>query len=289
MILLLLRILKKIKLLNFLNLTIKTKSYNSTFNIPIINSIGFQNIRMTEQWMLDLLKLIIPISTKKIFVDVGVNIGQTLLKLKAVDKEMPYIGFEPNPSAVYYTNQLIKINNFKNTSLIPIGLSDKSDVLTLKIYNNSDVDSSASILAEFRPSEKVIEEKYIPVFNVNDLTTLQSTLHQTSILKIDVEGAELEVLQSMKPVIQVALPFIIMEILPVYNAQNTYRIERQKKIELILSQLNYSIFRINKPTIDNKIIKFIKLDGIGIHDNMDLCEYIFIPDNKLAAFSNLIK
>lgn len=229
MILLLLRILKKIKLLNYLNLTIKIKSYNSVFKIPIINSVGFQNIRTTEQWMLDLLKLIIPISTNKNFVDVGVNIGQTLLKLRAVDKEMNYIGFEPNPSAVYYTNQLIKVNKFKNTSLIPVGLSDKSAVLTLKIYNNSDVDPSASIISEFRPTEKVIEEKYIPVFNINDITTLQSTLHQTSILKIDVEGAELEVLQSMKPILEIAFPLIIMEILPVYNAQNTYRIDRQKK------------------------------------------------------------
>lgn len=63
----------------------------------------------------------------------------------------------------------------------------------------------------------------------------------------------------------------------------------KKKIESILSQLNYTIFRIKKSTINNKSIKFEKLDSIEIHDNMDLCEYIFIPDNKLTAFSNLIK
>ena len=155
----LIRLLNKIRLLQYLILNINTQIYSTKFTIPLIKGIGLKNINTTESWMVLLLKKLSTITDKGVFIDVGVNIGQTLLKLKAVNKNMVYIGFEPNPSAVFYTNELIKANGFKNTSLIPIGLSNKTEVLTLNIYNNSDVDSSASILAEFRPTEKVIEEK----------------------------------------------------------------------------------------------------------------------------------
>ena len=49
--------------------------------------------------MIDILKIVLPIENKK-FIDVGVNIGQTLLKLKSVSSEIDYIGFEPNPICV---------------------------------------------------------------------------------------------------------------------------------------------------------------------------------------------
>ena len=132
-------------------------------------------------------------------------------------------------------------------------------------------------------------KKKIPVFNVNELNKLKSTLEKASILKIDVEGAELEVLQSLETTIKLATPFILMEILPVYNNENTYRIKRQEKIELLLSQLNYTIYRIIKFKDSNKSIDFNKLETIGIHDDLNMCDYIFVPNSKLTAFSNLIK
>ncbi len=289
MILIFLRLLNKIGILKFLIFNVRTEIYSNTFSIPIIKGIGIKNIKSTESWMVSLLHKLIPLVEDKTFIDVGVNIGQTLLKLKSVSQKMNYIGFEPNPSAVFYTNELIKSNHFKNTAIVPIGLSNKTEVLTLKLYNKSDVDASASILAEFRPNEKIIEEKYIPVFHVNDLTNLKSSLEKVGILKIDVEGAELEVLESLEKVIGIAYPLILMEILPVYNTDNTYRIERQEKIERILHQFNYSIYRIIKSNQNNTPIIFEKIESIGIHNDLSKCDYIFVPKDKSDVFSNIIR
>lgn len=289
MILIFLRLLNKIGILKFLIFNIRTEVYSNTFSIPIIKGIGIKNIKSTESWMVGLLHKLIPLVEDKTFIDVGVNIGQTLLKLKSVSQKMNYIGFEPNPSAVFYTNELIKSNHFKNTSLVPIGLSNKTEVLTLKMYNKSDVDAAASILAEFRPNEKVIEEKIIPIFNVNELSDIRLRLENAGILKIDVEGAELEVLESLEKIIEITYPFILMEILPVYNTENTYRIERQEKIELILYQFNYIIYRIIKSNQNNTSIVFEKIESIGIHDDLNKCDYIFVPKDKASVFSDIIR
>ena len=131
--LLLIRLLNKIGLLQYLMFNVNIQVYSTKFTIPIIKGIGLNNILTTELWMVLLLKKILPITNNGIFIDVGVNIGQTLLKLKAVNANMTYIGFEPNPSAVFYTNELIKANRFENTFLIPVGLNNKTEVLTLNI------------------------------------------------------------------------------------------------------------------------------------------------------------
>ena len=41
------------------------------------------------------------------YLDIGVNIGQTLMKLKSVNPKIEYIGFEPNATCVHYVNKLI--------------------------------------------------------------------------------------------------------------------------------------------------------------------------------------
>ena len=76
------------------------------------------------------------------------------------------------------------------------------------------------------------------------------------------------------------------------KAFNTYyeeklrpRIERQEKIEILLSQLDYSIYRI----IKSKSISFERIESIEVHSDIDKCDYIFVPNNKVTAFSNLPK
>ncbi|MBK6566807.1 MAG: FkbM family methyltransferase [Saprospiraceae bacterium] len=71
-------------------------------------------------------------------------------------------------------------------------------------------------------------------------------LNKFSVLKIDVEGAEWEVVKSFYPAIEKCKPIILMEILPVYSEQHVNRMERQKEIIQILHHLDYSVFRVVK-------------------------------------------
>jgi hypothetical protein len=102
-------------------------------------------------------------------------------------------------------------------------------------------------------------------------------IKKIAIIKIDVEGAELEVLQSLQPVINHHRPMVIMEILPCYTSGNTQRIDRQQKIEAILQGLGYQIIRILKKEDERNIDQLKVLDTIGIHDNLQWCEYLLVP------------
>ncbi len=89
-----LRILNKLSLLDKFNLQGTITLNNKNFVIPVLGKLGFSNMFMSEPWMIDVLKIVIPLS-KGSFIDVGVNIGQTLLKLRSVSDEIEYTGFEP--------------------------------------------------------------------------------------------------------------------------------------------------------------------------------------------------
>jgi hypothetical protein len=63
--------------------------------------------------------------------------------------------------------------------------------------------------------------------------------------------------------------------LPCHSAIEIDRIERQKKLENYFKVLNFKIYRIKK---GNESIGIQYISTIEIHSNMDLCEYIIVPD-----------
>ncbi|MCB0397543.1 MAG: FkbM family methyltransferase [Flavobacteriales bacterium] len=215
-------------------------------------------------------------SKEKVFLDVGINLGQTLIKVKAVHQAIHYIGFEPNPQCVCYTNEVIKANAFGNTEIFPVGIGEQSTILKLNLFSDSDHDSAASVVEDFRGPERVKKSINVPIFSGSDLPI--NTDSEIGIIKIDVEGAELEVLKGLKDQIDADRPFVMIEILPVYNRKNQQRLERQNEIQKLLSQWDYSIFRVIKS--DDKFIDLIEIDSFEVHSDLNLCEYILTPNER---------
>ncbi|SNS74051.1 methyltransferase, FkbM family [Belliella buryatensis] len=283
----LIKVVRKLRLLKYLNFNSSQKINNKIFQIPILGNIGLPNLFISEPWMIDTLEIILKINqeSKSKFIDVGVNIGQTLLKLKSVNKSIDYIGFEPNPICVFYTNKLIQANNFKNCKLIPIGISDSSELGVLNFLSNSQTDSGASMISNFRSEDKIVNREFIPLMDINHIKD-NIELDEFSILKIDVEGGELEVLKSFFELIKLNQPVILLEILPTYNELNKFRILRQNEILKMIKSLNYSIFRVikEKGMFDN----FEQILDFEIHSDLDRCDYVLIPSNKILEFRNVI-
>jgi FkbM family methyltransferase len=264
------------------NLIIRSKVNGKYYKIPILGNVGISNLSISEQWMVDLLKALLSIDANK-FVDVGVNIGQTLLKVKSVDAQIEYLGFEPNPSCVFYVNKLIKVNSIKNTALYPVGISTKSELGVLNFYYDSETDGSASIIKDHN-SKTVNRKEFIPLFDINTLKTTVD-FENMSILKIDVEGAELEVIKSFEDEIKRNNPFIITEILPVYNKEeNPVRFQRQNDLLEALHTLDYFTFRIIKEK--KNLIAIKKIQSIEIHSDLNKCEYLFVPKSKLQKLAS---
>ena len=131
-------------------------------------------------------------------------------------------------------------------------------------------DSTASIIENFRKGEDRLAMPIVTlpfsVFNEQKF----------DIIKIDVEGGELEIIKSIFNYKKCSSIFIC-EILPVYKKENKERLERQIEIENILNENNYAIYRIRKDTK----VSLDRISEFGIHSNLDACDYLFVPINKI--------
>ncbi|WP_425429219.1 FkbM family methyltransferase [Ectothiorhodospira marina] len=152
--------------------------------------------------------------------------------------------------------------------------------MSLNLFTSEPTNSSASLIENFRPNSEVAEKLFIPAFSFKSISNLIS-FDDIGIIKIDVEGAELEVIKSLLEPIKLYRPIIVLEILPVYNEANNFRLDRQKEIEQIFRRINYVIHRIAKN--GDKFSSLSKIDAIGIHSNLTQCDYVVAPEEIVLS------
>ncbi|WP_460981602.1 FkbM family methyltransferase [Spirosoma fluminis] len=216
----------------------------------IRNGIGYPNLFLDEDFLLALLRLFLG-RKSGVFIDVGVNIGQTLLKVKTVDPTRHYIGFEPNRICADYVLDLITLNQYTNCEIKNNALSDRREQVELAL--NEATDAAASIVANLRPgyfSERIAVDCIS--FDELGLTA------PISIVKIDVEGAELDVLTGMQNAIERFHPLIICEVLDSYNPDVLeFTQDRADRLCTLLETLSYRIFQIHHDHIRIRSVELV--------------------------------
>lgn len=265
------KVLNRLKLLPYVNLTTAQTINGRRLKIPVVKGMWAGE---TEAWMVNVLKKLEPVFNKA-FIDVGVNTGETLIKAWSVFGNLHYIGFEPNPACVYYVEKLVACNYMKNITLVPVGIACNNGLMKLQYYYDNDADSTASLVEGFRPGSVVHHYQYVPVFSYEKIKDLLPVSNR-AILKIDVEGGEQEVIESLVPWITANHPVILVEILPVYHAENEDRLKRQRRIESLAAEMGYVITRINKQ--DN--VSLLPVREIGIHGDVDNCDYLLYHNSS---------
>lgn len=229
-----------------------------------------------EAWLDNIVEKVIA-NKPGAFIDVGVNEGQTLLKVKSIAPDIVYVGFEPNLRCCFYANDLIALKQLRHSQIIPVGLYDRATVLKLWLRNHENV--SASVVDGFRDPSFYTSATYVPVFDGDYLFSLLE-LEAISIIKIDVEGAELEVILGLRESIAKHKPYIFCEVLPPDNAnnqamrKNSFRQERQDLLAQTLKKAGYKIYRISHQS------EVIPLDQFPLHSDPLLCEYVFVPTEE---------
>ncbi len=275
------RILEKLRIIKLLNFVIKIRINGKRFKIPFIGSkMGTENILLQEAWFTKLVKHISTQSdlSQMEFIDIGTNIGQTLLKVKSLDADIKYVGIEPNVVCVNYMFKLIKLNNFTNVRIFPVGLAEKNDMLTL--YADNEFASGASMIHSFRSKQKIKHEYNTPVFSGDFILSKCNPY----LIKIDVEGFELDVIKGLNETMLNERPLFICEILPNYSNRESERYRRQLELQNILHKLDYSIYRVNE-----KNGKLNYLEEIGLFESMDETNYVFVPNDKSALLTDLLE
>jgi FkbM family methyltransferase len=198
------------------------------------------------------------------------------------------VGFEPNPICVFYLYHLIQENtaliSSENTFVVPIGLYAKEEVGRLRI-TGIDSGSSGAYLHELFRDRRESHTHFVPLMRY---ATVERTIGclDVGIVKIDVEGSEYEVLIGLDTLIKRDEPIIIIEILPVYDRSNTYRLERQELVQSFLRDCGYKIYRIIKNP-DGSLRTFQPINEIAIHSDLAACDYVCVLGSHGLELSSL--
>ena len=285
------KILNRLRLLKLINVNAKISVRNQKYLIPIIQGIGITNINHKESWFTELLSKFDNYYSKIIFLDIGANIGQTLLNVKTINSEWEYIGFEPNSSCHHYLKQLIRINKFSNTEIYPVAASNSLNII--KLYSLSKVDSSATIIENFRANHYKNGYKEIVIgLDLDTLLLSKFYNNKNYLIKIDIEGAELLAIEGMQLFLNKSRAFIICEVLDTHSEKTLKAHElRLQKLELLMKNNNYNIYQIikNKTAISSLklIINFeIKL---WTSKSINLNDFLFAPKEKENILTKFYK
>jgi FkbM family methyltransferase len=223
-------------LLGVFNFNIRRRLNGRKVIVPVRS--GIKVTISGEKWMSEILKKLFS-HYEGAFLDIGANLGQTLIKVKTVDPDRKYIGFEPNPSCVFYLQHLVSKNNWSNVTLVSTGVYHSNCLLNL--VSEHETHGSSTVIDDFKIDSRFssMKAKLVPLLA---FSTIQESISSDNIsfIKIDVEGAELEVMESLFDTIKLNRPIILLEIWQ--NKGDPLKIPRAGKIVDMVVLLNYKVF-----------------------------------------------
>jgi FkbM family methyltransferase len=256
-----------------INFSVRTRMAGRRLRIPVLFGHGGQNLAYLEPGIFALMRRLLAMRGGA-FVDVGVNVGQTLLKVKTIDPDRRYIGFEVNPRCCQYVAELIKANQFRACTLVPAGLGERTGIVTLYRRAAVSLDPAATTVRDLCDAAEDMVGEYGAMYEGDAALSTVIETDSIAVLKVDTEGAELGVLRGLAQTIARFRPFIVCEVLPVGDAGTAagqLRLERQRALESMLAEWRYDVFRI---TADGRLERMIE---IGIHNDLALTNYLFAP------------
>jgi len=139
-------------------------------------------------------------------IDVGTNIGETLLNFAKINRDGRNIGFEPVPFLYEKAKTNIALNDFANIELINTGLGSSNE--TLSFREAGDNNSGGTFLTRENGTER---DRLVHVLTLDEFVS-ENNIEKISLIKIDVEGFEMEVLKGASQVVERFRPTLFVEI-----------------------------------------------------------------------------
>jgi FkbM family methyltransferase len=208
------------------------------------------------------------------FIDIGANVGQTLLKVKSLFSDVVYVGFEPNIHCAGYISTLISSNNLQACAIFPIGLGCEEKVTPL--FYEHHTDPKATVIDNFRGNEHTLRQQTVIIRHASTFIAALS-LSDIAIIKIDVEGYEAAVLSGVRDILQCQRPFVLCEVLRTHSPahpSHAFRVHSRTVCETLLHELDYVIWGVNRAQT---------LEACD-HMRDTYTNYVFVPQEKAARF-----
>ena len=129
----------------------------------------------------------------KVFVDVGACVGKYTIPMSKNYHKV--VAIEPNPKNLEFLKKNVEINNCDNVEIHEVAVSDKEGKTKLLLSG-----AQSKIGVESRKNTITVDTK-----------TLDNLIGKADVIKIDVEGAELQVVMGAKRLIKECKPVFVIE------------------------------------------------------------------------------
>lgn len=246
-------------------------------------------MRWTPDWMTGAIAAILR-ARSGMFVDVGANIGKTLLDFVAAGVATRYIGFEPNVACARHLVELVAANRLERCRVVPAGLGDRNEVRALYLFGG-ETDPGASTRAGLRP-DRIVGQRDVALYRLDDLGGLVGD-EPIALIKIDVEGSELEALRGMERTVRDRRPWILCEVLD-RDAQADPVEHKQRAADLMrfLSSLGYEAQRMVLSPDQKSVSELVPVAAFPdkLYDLASVreCEYLFAPARDAEAVRRVL-
>lgn len=193
---------------------------------------------------------------KTTFVDVGANIGHISLFVSKNFPSANILAFEPHPETFKILKRNCELNEVDNINYFENGLGAESTEAT--IYNNWEVNRGGASITVNTDGDK---GHSIDIKALDDVVAAE----RIGIIKIDVEGFEMEVLKGSQEIIKRDKPVLIIEVSDERSAGCT----PLEIYQMIVDFGGYEVYKL-KGTKErvSKLIKISSIDELPAHDNI---------------------
>lgn len=278
----LLKFLPHRKTLALLRLRLPVRLAGKRVLLPVSTDGGLQNLWWRPTWRTEVLRALYRPEMGE-FIDVGANLGQTLLDLWVSHPRARYLGFEPNVACARFLQELIRANGFGDCRVVSSGLAAESGCRALFRHRDARSDPMASMVEDLRPGRDY-EVDYVPCLRFDEVRE-SLRVERLGFVKVDVEGAELEVLRGMEQSLRRDRPPILCEVL-FTDSKADLEASRQTNAEmmLLLQRLGYAVFQIEKTDATARVRAYRRQESFPnafwSAANAELCDYLFMPRER---------
>lgn len=177
-----------------------------------------------------------------VFIDVGAHMGWfTLNASQAVSTQGKIFAFEPNPSVASWFRDNCELNHLRNIFLEETAVSDRNGMVTFWI---GDIDSLGSLRRQNAARESIHSVRKLkrPCITLDHFAD-KHKLRKIKFIKVDAEGADLQVLKGGERILRKLSPYLLVEVFGLTQETDLYR---DKDIVGYLTRLGYKPYELTE-------------------------------------------